>query len=171
MEETDKKADFKKYLPVLVIALVAFFSSLALASAHQVFSRMVAMSYFMGMFLVIFSMFKLFDIKSFAGGFKKYDLISARYPVYAYLYPFFELLLGLGYMSFFLPILVNILTVALMGATGAGVAKAVQNREKISCACLGATFDIPLGYVSLFESVLMGAMAVTGLMNAIIAVF
>lgn len=37
------------------------------------------MRQFMGIFLVIFAMFKLFDLPGFADGFQKYDLIAKRY--------------------------------------------------------------------------------------------
>ena len=58
---------------------------------------------FMGFFLVVFSMFKLFDLEGFADGFQMYDPLARPIRPYAYLYPFVELGLGLGYLAHWQP--------------------------------------------------------------------
>ncbi len=45
------------------------------------------MHYFMGLFLVIYSMFKIFDLNGYADGFEMYDLLAKRVRAYAYMYP------------------------------------------------------------------------------------
>jgi hypothetical protein len=57
------------------------------------------MHYFMGLFLVIYSMFKIFDLSGYADGFEMYDLLAKRVRAYAYVYPFVELALGLAYCT------------------------------------------------------------------------
>ena len=54
---------------------------------------------FMGFFVVVFSMFKFFNMEGFADGFQMYDLLAKPFQPYAYVYPFIELALGLGYLA------------------------------------------------------------------------
>ena len=58
---------------------------------------------FMGFFLVVFSMFKFFNLEGFADGFHMYDLLAKPFRPYAYIYPFIELALGLGYLAHWQP--------------------------------------------------------------------
>ena len=57
----------------------------------------------MGGVLVIFSLFKLFDISAFAADFAKYDLLAMRVRTYGRAYPFIELGLGIAFLSFWQP--------------------------------------------------------------------
>ena len=54
---------------------------------------MAWMADFMGFFLIVFAMFKLFDLRGFADGFQKYDLLAMRCRPYALGYPLLDLLL------------------------------------------------------------------------------
>ena len=46
---------------------------------------------FMGLFYIVFSFFKLLDVKGFATSFKMYDPLAKRVPFYAKAYPFITL--------------------------------------------------------------------------------
>jgi len=61
---------------------------------------------FMGYFLVVFSLFKFFSMEGFADGFQMDDLSAKPCRPYAYLYPFLELALGMGYLSHWQPTVV-----------------------------------------------------------------
>src|SRR6185369_63966 len=105
----------KKYWPLLCLTLVAAVASGALAWGSQK-GWMSWMSYFMGFFLCQFALLKLFNLIQFADGFQMYDLIAKKSRIYALAYPLIELVLGLSYLAFFLPIATAILTILILGA-------------------------------------------------------
>lgn len=153
------------YKPVLVIMLVAFLA--ALATYFRTSEGIQLMPQFMGMILILFSMLKLFDIKGFKQGFAQYDLISMRWTKYAYWYPTFELILGLGFLSGYFLALFSLATILMMSVTAVGVLLALVNRKDIDCACTGALIQVPLSSISLIESVGMVVMAVAMLAQSI----
>ena len=53
---------------------------------------------FMAGFFLVFSFFKIIDLKTFQKSFSRYDWITKRWPVFGFIYPFLEMLLGLGYL-------------------------------------------------------------------------
>ena len=113
----------------------------------------------MGFFLCCFAMLKIFNLSAFADGFQMYDIISKRLRAYAYIYPFIELGLGLGYLSFVAPQTVYIATVVVMAVGTIGVMIALKNKLDINCPCMGSILDVPLSTVTLTEDIGMGAMA------------
>jgi len=114
---------------------------------------------FMGIFLLIFAMLKLFDVEGFADSFQKYDLLAAKSRGYAKLYPFLELGLALGYLSQWKSPLVFGATVILMSFGAAGVFRALRKGLDIRCACMGSSLNVPLSTVAVVENVGMVAMA------------
>src|ERR1700730_19450143 len=87
--EPGRGSRWQDYTPLIIIVGLTFLA----ASAKQVsysagWSWMSWMHDFMGFFLVVFSMFKLFDLEGFADGFQMYDLLAKPVRAYAYLYPF-----------------------------------------------------------------------------------
>ncbi|CAM6000172.1 unnamed protein product [Sphagnum balticum] len=52
------------------------------------------MRHFMAGFFLVFSFFKLLNLKTFADGYAKYDLLAMRWKPYGFIYPFCELALG-----------------------------------------------------------------------------
>ena len=117
------------------------------------------MHYFMGVFLVMFATLKLFHPIQFADGFTMYDIIAQRSRFYAYCYPLIELLLGLAYLAFFLPILTYILTIVVLTVGAVGVVQALQKGLDINCPCMGTILDVPLSTVTLTEDIGMALMA------------
>jgi hypothetical protein len=80
---------------------------------------------------------------------------------YSYIYPFAEALAGvlmiagaLNWLS--IPVALFIGTV---GAVSVFYAVYIQKRD-IKCACVGGSSNVPLGFVSLTENLMMVAMAV-----------
>jgi hypothetical protein len=114
---------------------------------------------FMGYFFVFLSMFKFFDLKGFVDGFSTYDLITMRVRGYGYAYPAIEFLLGASYLAQFHITLVNVITVIVMLISGIGVLRSVVSGNKVQCACLGTSLNVPLSTVSVLENFGMGAMA------------
>ena len=120
----------------------------------------------MASFFLVFSFFKMLDLKSFAGSYKMYDLPAKYIPGYAYVYPFIELLLGVLYaLDVTPPVYTNVATLVVMGISIIGVIQSVMNKKKIRCACLGSVFNLPMTTVTIVEDGLMIVMALAMLMG------
>lgn len=150
-----KKANYRP-LVVIFASILAF----ALVRGYWGYgSGVVAMESFMGGFFIVFSIFKLLDLKGFADAYQTYDIVAQRSRVYAYLYPFIELGLGIAYLTSYNPIATNVVTLAVMGVSTVGVARAMLGHKKFKCACLGTFFDLEVSKVTLFEDILMAVMS------------
>ncbi len=154
----------KTYFPLILIGAYLIGAVFLRELVLWRFDPQAMMENFMGGFFVIFSFFKLLDLKGFADGYRTYDLVAERYPDYARLYPFLELMLGLLYLFISHSKFVAVLTVLLMGVSSIGVVKAMFERREIQCACLGTIFKLPLTSVTLAEDLLMLGMALLMLM-------
>lgn len=159
-EKSSSSYSFADYLPLLIILLVALISGWSIEQRSKYFQWRGVIMAFMGFFFVQLSLLKLFDIRGFVAGFSKYDLITEKFPVYGYFYPFIELLLGLLFFTLWVPILTKILTVVIMGISAAGVFRAITDKKALMCACMGTTIRLPLSIVSLIENVGMGVLAI-----------
>lgn len=131
---------------------------LLLSWGYASFGFVNFMTAFMGVFFVVFAIFKLLDLRGFVGSYIGYDLIAKRSTAYAYLYPFIELGLGIAYLSN-APAGVNWVTLVIMIIGALGVGRQLLRGSKIKCACLGTFIKLPLTTVSLTEDLLMAAMA------------
>lgn len=154
-------AESNNYRPlVIIIGLITLISYIASFQGHHGMSGLHGfMTSFMAGFFLVFSGFKLLDLKGFAHGYAQYDLLAKRVYVYGYIYPFIELLLGLAYLMNFQPIATNIVTFLLMTFSGIGVAIKMQKKETFQCACLGTFLRVPLTKITLIEDFGMAIMA------------
>jgi copper chaperone CopZ len=150
------------YKPLLLIAAYIFVASVLLQVGLVGLAGLDAietMRYFMAGFFLVFSFFKLLDLNAFADAYSGYDLLASRWRNWGLIYPFFELFLGLAYLTNFNPLLTNWITVAVMSFSAVGVVKAVVNNTQIQCACLGTVFKLPMSTVTIVEDVGMVLMA------------
>ncbi len=158
------------YMPLLTIIglILLVIVSLSIKDLQVgTFSFAKAMTNFMAGFFLVFSGFKLLDIKGFAEGYYTYDLLARRFFNYGYIYPFIELGLGLSYLTRFMLPQVNLVTLIVMTLSSLGVLNAISKKRKIQCACLGTVIKLPLTYVTLVEDLGMAAMALVGLVAGI----
>lgn len=149
---------WKNYKPLIIIFIFCIVISLV-QNNFVIHPFWDVMHSFMGYFFIFLSLFKFFDLKGFVEGFSTYDLITKRFRIYGYAYPFIEFFLGLAYLAKFDLFLINWVTVVVMTVSGIGVLKSVISGQKIKCACLGTVLNVPLGTISIFENFGMGAMA------------
>ena len=157
-------ADPKKTSYQPVIAVFAIAALIALAASWSAFGTLATMragEWFVAVSMCILAMLKLRDLESFSNMFLGYDLLAQRWVRYAYLYPFGEAAAGV------LMIAGAVLWLAIpiafvIGSVGAiSVFKAVYiDRRELKCACVGGDSNVPLGFVSLTENLMMVAMAV-----------
>lgn len=122
------------------------------------------MSQFMAGFFLVFSAFKLLDIRGFAEGYSTYDLLARRWYTYGYIYPFFELGLGILYLTQLLPTFTQLATIIIMGFSSIGVINSLLKKQKFQCACLGTVLKVPLSSITLVEDLTMVVLAALALM-------
>jgi hypothetical protein len=147
------------YYPLLLI-LAYILGATALAEvAAASFHWMRAMNHFMAGFFLVFSFFKLLNLRAFADAYANYDILAVRWRGYGFVYPFLELALGAAYLAAFQPLWTNVLTLLVMGISTVGVVQSLLACRKIRCACLGSVFNLPMSYVTLTEDLLMFLMA------------
>ncbi len=158
----NRGAKWTDYIPLMVIVALALLAACAKQYAYLAgadWDWMRWMHDFMGFFLVVFSMFKFFDMQGFADGFQMYDLLAKPFRPYAYVYPFIELGLGLGYLSHWHPAVVYSATIGVMVFGSLGVLNALRKGLDLECACMGSILKVPLSTVALIEDLGMAAMA------------
>ena len=82
-----------------------------------------------------------------------------RFKPYGKIYPFAELLIGLGFLSGVAPLATGIGSL-IVGVSGAiSVFKAVYvDKLALNCACVGGNSKAPLGVVSFAENAIMAVM-------------
>lgn len=153
------KSWFDTYKPILLIFFYISLVTFLVQFNNHHFDTMQWMQHFMSGFFLIFSFFKLLNIKGFAESYVMYDVLAKQIPAWAYLYVFIELSLGIAFLVNFNPILTNSITVIVMSISIIGVLQSVLNKEKIQCACLGAVFNLPMSTVTIIEDALMIAMS------------
>jgi hypothetical protein len=151
----------KAYLPLMLILLylIGFVTLPQLKAGRWEWTSM--MNAFMGGFFVVFSFFKLLNIRGFADAYGSYDIIARRFHAYGFIYPFIELALGICYFTAFAPIATNIATCAVMSLSTVGVFRSLLKKTKIQCACLGTVFNLPMSTVTLVEDLFMVGMSAT----------
>lgn len=152
------------YYPIFLIFGYIAGATLLQQMTHGSFLFMHWMGQFMAGFFLVFSFFKLLNLEAFAQGYRTYDIVAKKIPVYGYVYPFIELLLGIAYITGFEPQLINVVTLLVMGVSTIGVAMSLAKKTQFRCACLGTIINLPLSKVTLFEDLLMVAMSAVMLM-------
>jgi hypothetical protein len=153
------KSWLETYKPILLIFFYISLVTILIQSKNQSFNTMEAMQHFMTGFFLVFSFFKLLNLKGFAESYVMYDVIAKQIPVWGYLYTLIELGLGIAYLINFNPLITNSITFFVMSISIIGVLQSVLNKKKIQCACLGAIFNLPMSTVTIIEDGLMIAMS------------
>jgi len=154
------KYKFRDFLPLIIIFLVIGFFTFSLSYNNDSTDLFYVMRIFMAGFFLVFGFFKIIKLNGFAMAYKEYDLLAKRSNLYAHLYPFIEIALGLAYLLAFQLFLTNIITLIVMSVSAWGVWLKIRKREEVTCACLGTVFKFPMTYVTFFEDTLMALMAV-----------
>ncbi len=131
------------------------------------FNWMQWMSHFMAGFFLVFSFFKLINLKGFAEGYRSYDIVAKQLPAWGFVYPFVELALGIAFLTGFDPLVTNLVTLVVMSVSTIGVVQSLVKKTPFQCACLGTVIKLPLSKVTLFEDLLMVAMSAVMLINMI----
>ena len=151
------------YKPVIAVFAVA--ALMALAASFAAFGTPFTMrtgGWFIAFSMCILAILKLQNLEGFTGMFLGYDLLARRFVRYAYIYPFAEALAGVLMIAGALTWLAAPIALFIGGVGAVSVWKAVYlDKRDLKCACVGGASNVPLGFVSLTENLMMIAMAIT----------
>ncbi|WP_283638655.1 glutaredoxin [Marinovum algicola] len=155
-------ADETSYQPVIAIFSVAFLMALGLS--WEMFGSILtlrAAEWFIAISMCFLAVQKLQDVESFSTMFLNYDLLARRWVRYGYIYPFGEAFAGILMVAGALTWL-SAPVALFIGTVGAvSVFKAVYiDRRELKCACVGGSSNVPLGFVSLTENLMMIVMGI-----------
>jgi copper chaperone CopZ len=159
IREETQKSWLATYKPILLIFSFITGITLIVEMKTGSFNTGHWMADFMAGFFLVFSFFKLLDLKAFAESYASYDIIARKWTAWGYVYAFTELALGLAYLTGFQPLLTNAVTFIVMSLSITGVLQSVLHKRKIQCACLGAVFNLPMSTVTIIEDALMIVMS------------
>jgi glutaredoxin len=154
--------DATSYQPIIAVFSTTLLMALAgnWAAFHELLS-LRTLAWFVAMSMCVLAILKLRDLEGFSTQFLGYDLLAQRYVPYAYFYAFAEGLAGV-LMIAGTGLWLAIPLALLIGSVGAvSVFKAVYiDKRELKCACVGGSSNVPLGFVSLTENLMMVGMAV-----------
>jgi len=156
------------YTPV--VAVFAVTAAMALAASYAVSGTVFTVragEWFIAFSMCALAMLKLRDIESFSRMFLGYDLLARRWVRYSYIYPFAEFGAGVLMIAGALTWISAPVALVIGGIGAASVFKAVYvDKRELKCACVGGDSNVPLGFISLTENLMMIAMAVWMLLPA-----
>jgi copper chaperone CopZ len=158
-EET--RSWFETYKPILLIFGYILATTILIEVVSGAFDWIRWMGHFMAGFFLVFSFFKLLNLRGFAESYSTYDIVAKIWPGWGYVYAFVELALGIAFLTGFNPLLTNAVTFVVMTVSIIGVLQSVLNKRKIKCACLGALFNLPMSTITIIEDALMILMSLT----------
>jgi len=162
-ETTQEKSKLLQLKPLFLIFL--FITGAAVLLNYKLWDVGEAMFDFMGLFYIVFSFFKLLDLKGFSESFRMYDPLAKLAPVYGWLYPFIELALGLMFLMRFQTTIALIATLVILGITTIGVTRTLLSKKSIQCACLGTALKLPMTQATFIENSIMIVMALAMLIK------
>jgi glutaredoxin len=146
-----------------VIALFAMTALMAAAAGYAADGTVLTLrvaEWFIAFSMVVLALLKLQNVEKFATMFLNYDLLAQRWVPYGRVYPFAEATAGVLMVAGALDWL-SIPIALFIGTVGAAsVFKAVYlDKRELKCACVGGDSNVPLGFISLTENLMMIAMA------------
>lgn len=157
-EIMQEKSKFQQLKPLFIIFLYITVTSVLLH--YKNWSLSGFMLDFMGIFYIVFSFFKMLDLKGFPDSFRMYDPLAKQVPLYAKIYPFLETALGLMFLMRFEITIALVITIIVLGITTIGVIKTLLDKKAIRCACLGTALKLPMTEATFIENAIMLVMAV-----------
>ncbi|MHA6326916.1 MauE/DoxX family redox-associated membrane protein [Roseivivax sp. CAU 1753] len=152
----DQQSD-TSYQPVIAIFSVALLMALGLswASFGDILT-LRAFEWFISISMCFLAVQKLQDVESFSTMFLNYDLLAVRWVPYGKVYPFGEALAGILMTAGALIWIAAPVAIVIGGIGAASVIKAVYiDKRELKCACVGGSSNVPLGFVSLTENLMM----------------
>jgi len=142
------------FLPVFYVYIVSLLITLNLTFYYSLQTR-ISIIYFLGFFSLIFGVLKLIRFRGFVESLLEYDVISKKIKIYAYLYPFFEIIFGVLFILQREYLFLEYICLGFFLANLVSVTLALEKRKQFYCACMEGLFQLPLSYISLIENLTM----------------
>ncbi len=164
-EHLDLNADPKEgktFQPVLAVFALTFPMALTACWAMMGHLEIIrVLELFIAFSMCVLGILKLQDLMSFATGFVQYELVARRYVPYSYVYPFVETGAGVLMIAGILTWVAApaALIVSTIGAISI-IKRAFIEKRDLNCACVGGGSEVPLGFLSLTENLMMMAMSI-----------
>lgn len=157
VDRDKEQDDLKKLYPLFLI--FGYIATASILLNIKPWSTEGFMLDFMGLFYLVFSFFKILDLKGFPESFKMYDPLAKVLPVYGWAYPFIETTLAIMFLTRFKIEVSLMITIIILGITTAGVTKILLDKKSIQCACLGTALKLPMTKATFIENTIMLVMA------------
>lgn len=159
LEVRDPKAT--TYTPVMVVFVTtAVMAAMLSLTVYGTPLTLQAGEWFIALSMMALAMLKLQNIESFSSMFLNYDLLAKRWVPYGKVYPFAEFGAGALMLAGVLTWLSAPLALFIGGIGAISVIKAVYiDKRELKCACVGGDSNVPLGFLSLTENLMMIGMA------------
>ena len=157
-EKVQEDSKVKQLQPLFIILF--YLATTVIFLNYKDWNSREMMFDFMGLFFIVFSFFKMLDLKNFPTSFSMYDPLSKKIPFYGWVYPFIEIALGLMFLMRFELNIALYVTIVILGITTFGVTKTLMNKKNIQCACLGTALKLPMTEATLIENALMLSMSI-----------
>ena len=157
------------YRPVVIIFAVALGMALAVTwTSLGALDGIREAELFIAFTMCALGIQKLRDVQSYENGFVQYDLVAQRYVPYAAVYAYIETIGGILMIASLLTWVVApiVLIATMIGAISIVKAVYIEKRD-LKCACVGGGSDVPLGFISLTENLMMMAMAIWMMVKAV----
>ena len=147
------------YRPIIAIFATTILMALSTAWALGELSIVRVIELFIAFSMCGLAIQKLRDLEAFSLQFLNYDILAQKWVKYSYVYPFVEMLAGVAMISGFLTILSAPAAIFIATINGYSVFKAVYiDKRELKCACVGGNSNVPLGFISLTENIMMAGM-------------
>tara|TARA_Y100000590_G_scaffold16019_2_gene19414 strand:+ start:4772 stop:5494 length:723 start_codon:yes stop_codon:yes gene_type:complete len=154
------------YKPIIAIFATTFLMALSTAWALGELNLVRVIELFIALSMCALAIQKLRDLEAFSLQFLNYDILAQKWVKYSYVYPFVEMLSGVAMLSGFLTILAAPAAMFIATINGYSVFKAVYiDKRELKCACVGGNSNVPLGFISLTENIMMTGMGFWMLIN------
>lgn len=160
-QDNSANKGYLRYQPIIAVFAITLLMALASSwSATAGLAPGQTLEHFVGYSMCVLAILKLRDLDAFANQFITYDLLAMRWLRYAYIYPFAEAFVGIGMLSGVIAPIVAVTALSIGSIGACSVIKAVYlDRRELQCACVGGNSDVPLGFISLTENLMMVSIA------------
>ncbi|PKH52119.1 heavy metal transporter [Tenacibaculum sp. Bg11-29] len=162
-EAVSEKSKFEQLKPLFLI--IFYITTASILLNYKDWNWNEFMLNFMGLFFIVFSFFKMLDLKGFPDSFRMYDPLAKKIPFYGKIYPFIETALGLMFLLHYEINIALIITLIVLSITTIGVTKTLLSKKAIKCACLGTALKLPMTEATFIENTIMIVMASLMLLN------
>ena len=154
------------YRPIIAIFATTILMALSTAWALGELNFVKVIELFIAFSMCALGIQKLRDLEAFSLQFLNYDILAQKWVKYSYVYPFVEMLAGVAMISGFLTILSAPAAIFIATINGYSVFKAVYiDKRELKCACVGGNSNVPLGFISVTENIMMAGMGFWMLFN------